>query len=165
MKAAHSFSAFRFFACLLFFAMAGCDHGLEPVAPQGPGFGGTLTVVSTFPPADSLLDLRVIAFRNYPPTNIALEVLSGNAVFSETLSITERSQMYTVSNSTLKGAFAYVVVAQRYGPALDSNWRAVGVYTLSGDKTKPSSIDLKGGEFVSNVNITVDYYNLPPQPF
>jgi len=142
-----------------------CDHGLEPVEPQGPGFGGTLTVVSAIPPKDSLRDLRVVAFRNYPPQSIPIEVLTGQAVFSETLSLTAKQQSYKVSNSTLKGAFMYVVVAQQYGPALDSNWRAVGVYNLSGDFTKPSPIDLKNGIYLSGINITIDYYNLPPQPF
>jgi hypothetical protein len=152
-------------AMLMVLAVASCDHGLTPVEPQGAGFGGKLTVISAFPPSDSLLDFRVVAFRNYPPKDILLELLSGNAVFSDTLSMTKKEQTYTLLNSGLKGAFSYVVVAQRYGPALDSNWHAVGVYTITGDVTKPSPIDLKGGIFVSGVDITIDFYNLPPQPF
>jgi hypothetical protein len=41
----------------------------------------------------------------------------------------------------------------------------VGVYTVTGDFTKPSPIDLGEGRFLRGIDVDVDFINLPPQPF
>lgn len=143
-----------------------CDHGLSPEAADvDPGFGGTLRVTGSWPPADSVRDLRVVAFRNYPPKDILSEVINGSAVFSDALPYGENSIPYTIQDENLDGTFAYVVVAQNYGEDPFQDWRAVGVFTTTGDVTQPSAVDLGSGLFVPSVDITVNFYDLPPQPF
>ena len=61
-----------------------CDHGLKPTEAgtliyEEPGFGGTVYFKGTWP--DTVYDLRVVAFRNYPPSDIINEVLGGKAKF------------------------------------------------------------------------------------
>lgn len=155
--------------CLLFLPMllvAACDHGLSPEsADVDPGFGGTLTVTGEWPPADSVRDFRVVAFRNYPPKDILSEVINGSAVFSDELPYGEDSIEYVIQDESLEGSFAYVVVAQNFGEDPFQDWRAVGVFTLAGDVTAPSAVDLGSGSFITPVDITVNFYDLPPQPF
>jgi len=154
------------FLIMGFMVIASCDHGLSPeVADIDPGFQGELRVMSTWPPKDSVRDLRVVAFRNYPPKDILSEVINGSAVFSDELPYGETSISYLIQDETLSGAFSYIVVAQNYGGDPFQDWRAVGVYTLSGDVRQPTALDLGSGNFISEVDITVDFYDLPPQPF
>lgn len=151
---------------LLLFASACEDHGLLPPTEMTiPGFSGTLHIRGTWPPQDSVRDLRVAAFRNYPPKDLLSEVLGGSAVFSDGLPHGMDSIAYRVQAEALRGVFAYVVVAQNYGPDPFQHWRAVGVYTVSGDVRAPSPIDVGGGRFLRDIDITVDFIDLPPQPF
>ena len=47
--------------------LAGCDHGLAPPSEnQRTAISGTITY-QNWPPADSLKDLRLVAFKEYPP--------------------------------------------------------------------------------------------------
>lgn len=151
---------------LLMLASACEDHGLSPISPSDiPGFSGTLRIRSPWPPQDSVRDLRIAAFRNYPPKDLLSEVLGGSAVFSEGLPYGVDSIPYRVQGEPLDGVFAYVVVAQNYGPDPFQHWRAVGVYTVTGDVHAPSPIDLGGRRFLRDIDISVDFLNLPPQPF
>ncbi len=145
----------------------GCDEGLapDPVGTETPGLGGVLTVVSAWPPADSVRDLRIVAFRKYPPADILTEVLGGTALFSDPLEYQNNSQSWRIVLEGLKGEFEYIVAAQQYGSNLFQDWRVVGVYTRSGDVNQPSSVDLGQGRYVGNIDIRVDFNNLPPQPF
>lgn len=147
--------------------LAACDEGLvpDPVDAEIAGFEGTLRVVSDWPPADSVRDLRVIAFREYPPKDILSEVVGGTAVFSEPLAYDSSTQAYRVQNAQLTGSFRYIVAAQQYGENLFQDWRVVGVFTVVNDVTQPGAIDLGSGRFVRDVDIRVDFRNLPPQPF
>jgi hypothetical protein len=154
------------FFLVLVILLISCDHGLSPEAADvDPGFAGELRVVSAWPPQDSVRDLRVVAFRNYPPKDILSEVINGSAIFSDELPYGQTSISYIIQDETLAGAFAYIVVAQNFGEDPFQDWRAIGVYTLSGDVKQPTSLDLGSGLFISDVDISVDFYNLPPQPF
>jgi hypothetical protein len=153
--------------CSLLLIAAACeDHGLSPVsATETPGFSGTIRMRSAWPPADSVRDLRIAAFRNYPPKDILTEIIAGSAVFSDELPYGENLIEYRVQSETLSGTFAYVVVAQNYGPDPFKQWRAVGVYTVTGNVQSPSPIDLGTGRFLRDIDVEVDFLNLPPQPF
>lgn len=129
------------------------------------GFGGTITVTSTWPPADSLMDLRVVAFRHYPPTGILEDFLAGRVEFSDALQMNVRAQDYAIRKDTLRGTFAYVVVAQQYGPNPFEHWRVVGVHTVPGTAWTPAPVLLEAGTVRQGVNVTVNFYHLPPQPF
>ena len=146
------------------FQFAACGDGLSPDMGR-VGFEGTVTVASSFPPSDSVLTLRVVAARTYPPKDILSEYLAGKLIFSDALAYDTKTQNYSILQSDLTGVFEYVCVAQQYGPNPFSQWRVVGVYSLSGDKTQHSPIDLGSGSYLRGINIPVDFYNLPPQPF
>ncbi len=151
----------------LFLVSAACeDHGLSPISTtETPGFSGTIRIRSTWPPQDSVRDFRIAAFRNYPPKDILTEIIGGSAIFSDELPYGEDTIEYRIQSETLSGIFAYVVVAQNYGPDPFKQWRAVGVYTVTGDVNSPTGIDLGTGRFLRNIDIDVDFSNLPPQPF
>lgn len=154
----------RLIVLVLLVSGAGCGDGLSPEMGL-VGFEGVVTVASAFPPADSVLTLRVVAARSYPPKDILSEYLAGRLIFSDALAYNARTQSYSILQSDLTGVFEYVCIAQQYGPNPFSQWRVVGVYSLSGDKTRHSPIDLGSGRYLRGIDITVDFYDLPPQPF
>ncbi|NOY05787.1 MAG: hypothetical protein GXO82_04010 [Chlorobi bacterium] len=146
--------------------VGGCDGGLSPdLASIDPGFSGTLRIVSDFPPADSLRDLRVVAFKVYPPKDIVFEVISGRAVFSESLKAESDIIPYIVQQPGIEGIYPYVVVARQYGPDVMNDWHVVGVYTKTNDPKKPDGIVIEPNKVTEGIDINIDFYNLPPQPF
>lgn len=155
------------FIIILALLIISCEGGLSPSdASIDPGFGGSVHVISKWPPADSLKDLRVIAFRKYPPTSILDDVMNGNAVFTDTtLALNTILIDYKIQKSDLSGTFKYIVVVQQFGLNIFADWRVVGVYSKTNDKTKPDEITVPQNAFLSHVDIEVDFYNLPPQPF
>ncbi len=155
-----------FILSTLFFFLS-CDHGLKPPetetspAYEEPGFGGTVYFKGTWP--DTIYDLRVVAFRKYPPQDIINEVIQGKAKFSETLPNKVDSAKYQVLADT--GKWEYVVVALQYGSNIFSDWKAIGVYDTTPEDTIPTPIYIPYGKFLRNININCDFNNPPPQPF
>jgi hypothetical protein len=152
-------------ACLL---LAACGNGLEPTntgTQTMTGFRGKITVVSSWPSGDSLVNLRVVAFRNYPPASVLQDFLDGKLEFSDALQTNVQEQEYTIQKDSLSGTFKYIVVAQQYGANPYENWKVVGVYSAPGTKWMPQQLTLQKGSIEDNVDIEVDFYNLPPQPF
>jgi len=141
--------------------LAACDHGLEPPPAAKPGFGGRITYKGTWPPADSLVRLAVVAFKHYPPTNIVNDVLNGDAVFDTALTRNVDFQDYQFFTEPV--TFEYVVVAQQYGPDIFSQWRVIGVYSEDSSQTIPKTVSVSPGTFVSDIDITVDFDRPPPQ--
>ena len=121
------------------------------------------------PPPDSLIDLRLVVFKNYPPDSILLEVLTGNAIVYPALAATSGLPMY-VSMTAFEieldpGTYDYVVVAQRFGPNVTADWRAVGQYDTMLSDSLPTAISIIQGKLLKEINIVVDFNHLPPQPF
>lgn len=148
----------------------GCDGGLDPTSvPTVSSFGGTIRFVrgaNVFPPRDSVVRLTVVAFKQYPPTDILNTVLRGDAVFlTDTLPYGVAQTTYSIQVDNTPVEYKYIVVGQQYGANINADWRVVGVYTLSGDKTKPSGFTLLQSQTRNNIDIDVDFFNLPPQPF
>ena len=148
-------------------AITSCDEGLAPPPPIIPAtISGRIIYISgtkDWPPSDSVKDIRIVAFKVYPPQNIFTEITNGNAYFSESLPMFIDSTDFTLSITKPPVEIKYIVVAQQYGNLFE--WRAIGVWTLSGDMSKPSSLSIKQGDKYENININVDFKNLPPQPF
>jgi hypothetical protein len=142
-------------------ALSACDHGLEPPPATRPGFGGHITYVGNWPPADSIYLLAVVAFKTFPPTNILADILNGNAVYDTSLARNVESQDYQILTDPAK--FQYVVVAQQYGPDIFSQWRVIGVYSDDPAQGTPKSVVISPETFVSGIDITVDFDHLPPQ--
>jgi hypothetical protein len=147
--------------CYTIASFSACDHGLEPPPKVKPGFGGRITYKGEWPPADSIKLLAVVAFKHYPPTNILIEVLSGNAIYDTALTKNVESQDYQIF--TDPATFEYVVVAQQYGPDIFSQWRVIGVYSDDPLQATPKTVDVPAETFISGVDITVDFEHPPPQ--
>ena len=162
-------SRFVFLAGILF---SGCSHGLEPPAAPAiqPGFGGTVHFVSQWPhpPGDSVYDIRVVAFFNYPPQNILNEVIEGQAVVyppigstAPALFVDSLSYSFDVRSSA---TFQYVAVAMQYGPDSFNDWKVVGAYGYSHGVGTPDSVVIPENTFINGINIDVDFQNTPPTP-
>ncbi len=158
-----------FFAGILF--LSACkEQGLDPNDAVEPGFGGTITVNGPIPPADSLFDLRIVAVPYYPIDTLVqpliLKVVGGEIPFSENYRPRIASgAVITYDLFVRPKTYHYIAVVQQYGIDVFSQWRVVGVYGQMNTSQTPLSVTVGDGKFIRNINITVDFYRLPPQPF
>ena len=158
-------AAFLLLACII----PGCDEGLAPsstaTVSSSYGISGTIHF-RNWPPADSVVDLRLAALKEHPSSNIVGDVQSGKARFTEnSLPYGVDSASYTLLLSPLPpGTFSYIGVAQRFGSDIYTDWRVVGIYYANGDTTAPGSVVVPVDSIVHGVNIYVDFHDLPPQP-
>lgn len=159
---------------LLLLLLVSCDGGLDPLtarqqAESKPAISGLITYrggEAAWPPADSIKDIRVVAFTRYPPPDIIAEVLGQKAFFTVTMPVAVDSSSYKIElPSPPPPAIAAIVVAQQYGDDITQDWRVIGIYSVTGDNTQPSALDLTTQTVWKNINITVDFSDLPPQPF
>lgn len=148
----------------------GCDEeGLNPNEFQEPGFSGTITFVGTIPPRDSIDDLRVVAVPYFPVDSTVAELIT--KILNQTIpysgSLSDRVAPQTTIQYEMfvkPDTFKYVAVAQLFNSANPfQDWRVVSIYGNSA--TNPTPVVVIDGEMRKNVNFTVDFYNLPPQPF
>lgn len=155
---------------MLLSAVVSCDGGLAPPEPgKGPPYLTGLITYRNWPPADSIVDLRVVLFKNFPPRDIVQEVLSGQAVVHPPIGDTSLVPFFVDSLrygfSAAAGTYAYLVVAQQYGPSIQKDWRAVGQYDLDADPLIPSPVTLVDGDTTRGIDIAVDFADPPPTPF
>ncbi len=165
-----------------------CDGGLQPPPPDPPPttVSGVITYRggrASWPPADSVITVRIVAFKSLPTASSGIinAVLSRDAYFApealvldSTLTKFADSTRYTiVIGEPVPEVLNYIAVVILVDPAAVTNttalfnprsWRVVGVYTTSGDNRQPSQLRLRAGTD-HRANITVDFRNLPPQPF
>jgi hypothetical protein len=115
-----------------------------------------------------LYDLRLVAFKIFPPSNIVSEVLLGRAVVYPPLGDTALVPFFVDSLqyrcSLPAGEYKYVVVAQQYGPVLTTDWRPVGQFDLDTNLTVPSPVTIASNDTTRNIDINVDFSNPPPLP-
>ncbi|MGB2869386.1 MAG: hypothetical protein WBD36_13105 [Bacteroidota bacterium] len=163
-----------YFALLFFLS---CDHGLELPPLIEPGFGGTIRFAQgTWPPAtsDSLQNLWLFASQIYPldSTNVLAGLTSNPPKIYVYPSLVENlpffvdSVVYAIH--VPPGTYRYIGVIQRYKPGLISdvsNYRIVGIVEDPTTPGQPRSIAVRDYEFSAGVDISVDFYHLPPQPF
>jgi hypothetical protein len=148
----------------------GCDGGLEPEKKEVVDTKGYISghvhfmdSGETWPPRDSVVELRVVAFKNYPPGNILAELFAGNAVYSDTLELFVDSASFEIVIEKPPVEYKYIVAAQRYNDSLTA-WKAIGVYSLDGNPENPRQISVESGKTYPT-DIYVDFNKLPPQPF
>lgn len=142
---------FLLLALLLIYT--GCDHGLEP--PDAPPFGsiqGTVTYTGTWPPGDSLRDLRFFALPFVPQDTLDLFRDLNQLVFSERLRYNVSDDSFSI-DSVQAQIYVYSGVAQQFSRNL-LDWRPVGLATL---------FQVRPGE-VTELSITVDFNHIPPFP-
>jgi len=147
-----------------------CDHGLKPSGVESDGESGISGFISynNWPAADSLKDLRLVVFKFYPPENILSEVISGNAIVYPGLNESNLPFYTDTTHFVLEldpGVYEYVVVAQKYGSNMNTDWQAVGQYDTVYTDPFPTVINVEPEKMLENINIHVDFNDLPEQPF
>jgi hypothetical protein len=163
------FLRFISFSVISLFFLISCDGGLSPnPVIQKSYITGTIYYkngASAWPPKDSVFEVRVIAFKNYPPGNILTEIINKNAYFTmDTLRLFVDSNKYKIEVPEIPVTLKYIVAAIRYDSSI-LHWKAIGVYTKTGDVNSPAQLDFPTPKSFENININVDFQNLPPQPF
>lgn len=162
--------------CLL---LTACDGGLAPQFPNEiqPGFSGTVYFTpGSWPPADSLISLKIFASQIYPldsakvysgllpsPSTIFLyPSLSGSLPLSEVASISYSFPLHS-------GTYRYVGVIQQNNSDLAGKgirvFRVVGFYKDPTNLSQPGIVEVNDSTQVKGINIDVDFQNPPPQPF
>jgi hypothetical protein len=158
----------------------GCDTGLGP--PDSPsGFSGVIRF-KHWPSADSVQELRMIAFPSYPSdsASILFDLLHGYAIVypqigkpNLLLDTTQHVRgadsicyAFTTLGTTLQvGVYNYVALAWRYGPNLFSDWRPAGVYTTGPGQFDPAPVRVLLHKNITGIDIVADFSNPPPKPW
>jgi len=171
---------FALWGAILVACCAGCDTGLGP--PDAPsGFSGVIHF-KHWPPADSVQELRVIAFPEYPSdsASILLDILYGYAIVypqigqhnlledttQQVLFADSIHYSFTTAGTTLKvGVYSYVALAWRYGSNVFADWRPAGVYTMGPGPFDPASVRVLLHKNVTGIDIVADFANPPPRPW
>lgn len=157
------------FAITLCVALMACDEGLAP--DVDPGISGTLTVVGPWPPQDSVKTLWIFASQIYPidSSKVVAGIVQSRILVYPSL---EKSLPYNVNVQSFRfdlppSTYFYIGVLQRFGDSLfdPKSYRVVGVLTDPGNPQEPRVVTISDDKVVANLSITVDFYNLPPQPF
>ena len=91
-------------------------------------------------------------------------MLSGRAVFSDTLPRFSQLAPYRLVIPGPPRTFDYVVVAMQNGPNILTDWLMLDVYAPTGDPNQPGTVNIGVAETV-DISFRVDFQNLPPQPF
>ena len=154
-----------------FILLTGCDEqGLNPNDVSEPGFGGSITFVSKLPPTDSLTDLRIVAVPYFPVDTLfqplIIKVIEGIIPFGENIvSKADSGKTITYEMFVKPQTYYYLAIVQQYGIDVFSQWKVVGVFGYVPSQTQSKIITVPDGKFIRDVNFTVDFYQLPPQPF
>ena len=152
---------------------SGCDTGMSPLN-EPAGFRGVIRF-KNWPPPDSVLELRLVAFKAFPTdsSSILSALLLGYAVvyppvgtqgfpfFQDSIAYS-----FTTKGTTLQvDNYAYVALAWRYGTNFFADWRPAGVYTTRPGTFDPALVRVLLHKIARNIDIDVDFRNLPPKPW
>ena len=160
-------------AAALFFFSGGCDSEIGPLHGAS-GFSGLIRF-RNWPPADSVRDMRLVAFESYPSDSagILATLLAGHgavypAIGTRFPSFVDSLQyeFTTASGTNLQVKnYEYVIVAQQFGPNVLADWQPVGVYTVFPGSFIPAPIRVILHHISPGIDIQVDFHNLPPKPW
>lgn len=155
---------------LVFLSLASltCDHGIEPPTSEKPNTGISGTVYySNWDSAGYIERLKIVFFNDFPPPpNLANEILSGNTnAFPKSLT---ESMPFNVDTTQYQielkaGEYKYITVAQQFGPDVFTEWRSVGQYNQTPGDSLPTPVTVLQDSMLQNINIYVDFDNLPAQ--
>lgn len=153
-------------AAATFFVACG---GLDPTAiPPFTGISGTITVKGGTEawPTDSCLEVRAVAFLNAPTKreDVLTAILTQQASLSDTIPRYRASMSYQIPVAITPRTFNYVVLAMRVGPDATKDWKMIAVHSETNDPLQPSPVSVAPNQVVT-IPFTVDFANLPPQPF
>jgi hypothetical protein len=170
----------------------GCNKGLGPIT-EPTGFSGVITYKNW--QAAQVLELRIVAFEEIPTDSAGLLAVALRALGDPGGVSNLQVALYppfglpvatvlkilgnrgngiadTVDYSFLKEGtwlkertYKYVIVAWRYGPGVFTDWRPAGVFTSTPGSFEPASVIVRANRLRTDVNISVDFQNLPPLPW
>ncbi len=159
---------------LILFSFMACDKGIEPKDEnQQTGFSGTVTFVGEWPAVVKRAFIVVfkdplLASTDFTITNLkflSLEIPLG--VPSYHFSSLDSSYIPTNPGPFLPGRYAYVAVAYQITDQLSlarKDWYVAGVYYAYGNISEPATMVVTENIFLTDINITCDFNNPPPQP-
>ncbi len=159
---------------LLLLVVPACNQELGPLN-EPSGFSGVLRF-RNWPPADSNYEMRLIVFDDVPTDSnfIISTLLAGKAAIwppaGVDFPVMEDSLPYvftTRSGTNLQvKTYNYLAVVWQYGPAKLHDWRPAGVYTAgAASASPPVPVHVILHKIVPNIDIMVDFHNLPPIPW
>ncbi|GIV46032.1 MAG: hypothetical protein KatS3mg036_0850 [Ignavibacterium sp.] len=160
---------------ILIFSLLSCDHGISPLAeqPEVSGFEGTIYFVSPWP--DSIKRTYLVVFKN-PLLQPSDFVITNLKYLSNEIPFGVQSYKFSSLDSAIipvspgpfePGEYAYVAVAHQTTDELSlarKDWFVSGIYYSNNDTTKPGVLVIQENKMTRNVNIRVDFNNLPSQP-
>ena len=152
-----------FFLFIIFSLLLSCNGGLEPP----PNTDGIVEGVIRYSggvenwPEDSVNEVRIIAFKEFPPQDFLGAVLSGQAYFTDPLPLYGDSTNFSFTVEDAPIEIQYIAVVQNYGTLFE--WRPIGVYTETGNIEEHSKLFVEQGTSYT-ISINVDFENLPPNP-
>ncbi len=148
-----------------------CDGGLTLPPDIEPGLSGVLTVQGPWPVQDSVKTLWIFASQIYPidSSKVASGILTNQILLYPSIaeSLPYNFTMLAFNFPLPPGTYYYIGLLQRFGDNLldPKSYRVVGVYSDAGSPGIPKTVTVREFEVVTSVNLTIDFYNLPPQPF
>ncbi len=151
--------------------------GNEELGPlnEDSGFSGILRF-RNWPPADSNFEMRLIVIEDIPTDSNAIvtTLISGKAAIWPAAGkdfptlIDSLPYVFTTRTGTnlqVKN-YNYVAVVWQYGPSILHDWRPAGVYTAGAPNTSPPvPLRVVLHRIIPNIDILVDFHNLPPVPW
>jgi len=159
-----------FIGCLTLL-ITGCDKGIEPASAEPTGFSGTVTFKGDWPAGITRTHLVVFnhllqSSADFSQLNISF-VSNPIQYGSNSYSFNSLNDSFTSIFQVIPGDYRYIAVAQSTTPDLSfdrKDWVVVGVYTTSGDQSKPGIMTIRDGVITPGIDINVDFNNPPPQP-
>jgi len=161
-----------FLLCVMIILLS-CGEGLAPeakenIAKESHIIGKIIYLggKENFPDSNSIFGIFPAAFKIFPKDSSGLlnEVLAGNVYLNfSSLPYPADSSEFVLTIQDAPVNLEYIAVSMQYDSTLEAQ-RIIGVYTQSGDNTKPSNLFIEKGKDY-NIRIIVDFDNLPPQPF
>ncbi len=151
-----------------------CDKGIEPKNELEPtGFSGTVTFIGEWPA--NIKRVFIVVFKDplltpadFTVTNLKFlsrEIPLG--VSSYHFSSMDTAIIPQTPGPFLPGRYAYVAVVYQTTENLSldrKDWIVAGVYYTNGNTSEPATMVISENIFLTDINITCDFNNPPPQP-
>lgn len=156
------------------FLSASCNEELGPLN-EPSGFSGVIRF-KNWPPATDIKEMRLVALQEMPRDSASVIplLLAGKAAvypplpgdYFQTLVDSIVYEFTDKSGTNLQVInYPYVAVWYQYGPNILSDWRPAGVYSTGPTTFTPAPVHVILHHVIPNIDIQVDFRNLPPLPW